>query len=201
METTKFKELFDSSAESGSDLPETVEALRRILDGGRRWFCDVSGNGTEYLCSGAQHGVGFAEGRILVQPDGLAVVNVTSAPLHPEHERSLAKLCRAWNKQFCLEGLRVAGHHLTFETEPLDLVDGRFDADMAMGLALSTIHEFCGAVAALEAGAEPWDLLDFRESQGGGDDDDDGGGMPSSERPCSLFESGVSSHDARLETA
>ena len=179
MDINTFMSIFESSTEGPTtDLAETIEALRRSLDDSHRWFCDVSGNGTEYVCSGVRHGVGFAECRIILQDDGLAIVRAVSVPIAPEHERSMAKLCRAWNKSFKLTGLTVRDGRLVFESAPFDPIGGRISASKAVGLALSTLHAYGSAELALEAGVDPWDLMDMYDEHGGSDDDDhgDGGG-------------------------
>ena len=183
MDTSTFINIYESSPEeSSTNLAETIEALRRSLDKSHRWFYDVSGNGTEYYCSGARNGVGFAECRVILQDDGMAIVRAVSVPFAPEYERSLAKLCRAWNKSFKLTGLRVRDGRFIFESAPFDPIGGRMKASEAVGLALSTVHAYGGVVLALEAGIDPWDLIDIYDEHGGDDDDDDDGmSIPSSD--------------------
>jgi len=107
MDTNKFMQLFASANEVDSDLSETKEALRKVLEDGRHWYCDISGDGTQYLCTGTRHGVGFSQCWITLQPDGMAVVRAVSTPVPEEHVRSMSKLCRSWNKRFMVEGLSV----------------------------------------------------------------------------------------------
>lgn len=185
MDRNDFMKLFDGSepVQGGSDNPDRIDTIRESLSEGRPWYYDVNGDGTEYLCSGARFGAGFVEAHLKVQPDGLCTVFATSVRVPEEHQFSLAKLCRMWNKNFKLEGLAVRDDLLVFETEPLDLVNGRFDANEAMGMALTTMHAYSGAVFALVSGADPWDLIDYenwKKGPGGSgddedDDDDDGG--------------------------
>lgn len=176
MDADKFMELFNSSHEPSTDLDETKEALRTILEDSSCYYYDVSGAGTQYLCSGTRWGVGFARCLLTLRPDGTAVVRADAMPVPPEHERSLRKLCRAWNASFKLEGLKVEDGHMIFESQPFDPL-GKIDGDKAVRLALSTIHTYASAPLALEAGSEPWDLIDLGNDKGprGGEDDDDGG--------------------------
>jgi len=198
MDTNKFMQLFASANEVDSDLSETKEALRKVLEDGRHWYCDISGDGTQYLCTGTRHGVGFSQCWITLQPDGMAVVRAVSTPVPEEHVRSMSKLCRSWNKRFMVEGLSVQDNRIVFETTPFDPVGGRFTGDKVVGLALSTVHEYASAILALEAGVEPWDLLTLydEDHSGGGDDDD--GGMPSLDRISELLRSLGSSSDERM---
>ena len=176
MDANKFMELFNSSQEASVDLDETKEALHGILEDSSCYYFDVSGDGTQYLCSGNRHGVGFARCLLTLRPDGLAVVRAVAMPVPSHHERSMRKLCHAWSTNFKLEGLKVEEGRMVFESQPFDPL-GKIDGDKAVRLALSTINTYASAPLALEAGSEPWDLLDLGDTKGshGGGDDDEGG--------------------------
>lgn len=163
----------------GSDETSGGDKIVESLAGAPSWFFDASGDGTDYRCSGARFGEGFVEARLTIRDDGSGVVYARSVPVPEEHERAMAKLCRMWNQHFRLKGLTVRDGYLTFVSEPLDLVGGRFEAGQAVGLALTTLHTYSSAVLALKAGVDPWELIVYDEWQGGGrgggeDDDDDG---------------------------
>lgn len=170
---------------TGPDGPGDPTVTDKILDSlkeGRPWFFDVSGNGTEYVCSGARFGAGFAEARLTIQEDGVGVVTARAVPVPEELEYSVSKLCRRWNQHFRLPGLTVRDGYLTFVSDPIDLVDGSFEAPEAVGMALSTLHTYSSAVLALRAGVDPWELINYNEWKGGGrgrggDDDDEDDGL------------------------
>lgn len=177
MDAEKFMELFNSSQETSADLDETKDALRTILEDSSSYYYDVSGDGTQYLCSGVRFGVGFARCLLTLRPDGLAVVRAEAMPVPSGHERSMSRLCHTWSTSLKLEGLKVEDGHMVFESQPFDPL-GTIDGDKAVGLALSTIGAYASAPLALEAGTEPWDLIDLgdaRSPRGGGDGDGDGG--------------------------
>ena len=176
MDTSKFMELFDASDEVESDFEVSKEAIRRALDkSDRHFYYDVSGDGTTYYRSGTRNGTGYASCTITLQPDGLATVKVVSLVIPEQHWRSMRKLCSSWNTRFKLKGLKVESGRFVFESAPFDPVSGRFDVDEACSLALSTVHHYASAILALEAGTEPWDLLDLYEEDPSDDGDEDGG--------------------------
>lgn len=176
MDADKFMELFNSSQEAGTDLDETKDALRAILEDSSSYYYDVSGDGTRYLCSGTRFGVGFTRCLLTLRPDGLAVVRAEAMPVPSGHERSMRKLCSTWSTRLKLEGLRVEDGRMVFESLPFDPL-GKVDGDKAVRLALSTINAYASAPLALDAGSEPWDLIDLGDAKGsrGGEDDGDGG--------------------------
>lgn len=191
MDTKKFMALYDSSEEANGNFEESKEAMRRALEApDGHFYYDISGDGTAYYRSGARNGVGYASCVATLRPDGLVTVRVTSLPVPEWHGRSMRKLCLAWNTRFRLKGLKVDNGRLVFEPAPFDPVSGRFNVDEACGLALYTIHSYASAILALEAGMEPWDLLDFDECGPDGDDDDGGGGtsIPSLEAMRDLLQ-------------
>lgn len=175
MDTSKFMELYNSSDEAGSDFDESKHAFQRALDNSdHNYYYDISGNGTAYYRSGARNGIGYASCIVTLQPDGLAMVRVTSLMVPEQHRRSIKKLCGSWNTFFKLKGLKVGEDgRLVFESAPFDPISGLFDADEACSLALSTVHHYASAVLALESGAEPWDLIDLYEKDYHDSDDDD----------------------------
>ena len=146
MDTSKFMELFDSSDEVEGDFEESEEAMRRALDASdKHFYHDISGNGTAYYRSGTRNGAGYASCTITLRQDGLAVVRATSLAIPEQHWRSMRKLCGSWNTHFKLKGLKVEDGRFVFESAPFDPVLGRFDADVACSLALSTIHHYASA--------------------------------------------------------
>jgi hypothetical protein len=177
MDTSKFMELFSSSDKDAGDFGASKEAVRRSLDEkDNRYYYDISGDGTTYYRSGARNGVGFASCTVTLQPDGLATVRATSLMVPAPYESAMRKLSRSWNTRFKLRGFKVEDGRLVFESAPFDPVSSRFDANEACDLALSTVNHYASAVLALEAGTEPWDLLDLYEEEHGDDDDGDDGG-------------------------
>lgn len=191
MDTSKFMALFESSSEDGSDLERSKEAVRKSLDANDRYYYDISGDGTAYCRSGTRNGIGFVTCSITLTPDGLATVRAESVGVPEGHARSMRKLCSSWNSRFKLRGLKVEDGRLVFESAPFDPVSGRFDADEACSLALSTVHHYASAVLALEARTDPWDLLDlYEEDDDHGDSDDDDGGtsVPSLEQVRDLLQ-------------
>lgn len=176
MDTKKFMALCVSSEEANGNFEESKEAMRRTLEvPDYHFYYDISGDGTAYYRSGTRNGVGYASCVATLRPDGLATVHVTSLPVPKLHEHSLKKLCSTWNTRFRFKRLKVENDRLVFESAPFDPVSNCFDVDEACELALSTIHSYASALLALEAGTEPWDLLDFDECGPDGDDDDNCG--------------------------
>ena len=183
MDASKFMELFDSSPEECSDFESAKEALHDLLEGSDRSYYDVSGNGTQYYYSGNHHGAGFARCLLTLHPDGFATVRIDAMPVPHEHELTMRKLCRRWDSDFKLCGLKVEDGHIVFESEPFDPL-GDMDCERAAGLAMSTIHAYASAVLALEAGAMPWDLIDLdRQGDRPGDGGAGDGGGGESEAP------------------
>lgn len=190
MDRDTFMRLFDESemdeamatGPGGPGSPKGKEKIFESLEEGASWFFDASGNGTDYRCSGARFGEGFVEARLTIEEDGTGIVFARSAPVPDEYEYSLAKLCRMWNRHFRVKGLYVRDGYLTFESEPIDLVNGSIEASRLVGMALTTVHAYTGAILALKAGVDPWELIEYDEWDGGGrgggnddeDDEDDG---------------------------
>ncbi|MDO4805698.1 MAG: hypothetical protein Q4A07_00475 [Coriobacteriales bacterium] len=193
MDASKFMQLFDSSDRVESDFETSKEAIRRALDkDDAPFYYDISGDGTSYYRSGIRNGAGYSSCILTLQPDGFATVRATSVAVPEEHWNAMRKLCGSWNVRFKLRGLKVQDGKLVFESAPFDPVSGRFDANEACGLALSTVHHYASSVLALEADTEPWDLLDLYEEDydDSGDDDDDGGtSVPSLEEVRDLLQS------------
>lgn len=159
-----------------------VKVVREQLEGSdRRWYYDVSGDGTRYVASGCRHGVGFARVTVEVLPDGCAQVVVRAGQrVNPRYERGLRKLFSYYSSQFKVRGLEVEEGRVVFRTQPFDPEAFRFDVDQVVGLALSTVHAYAGVTLALDAGVEPWELMDYPvgSSDTGGSDDDPEGGLP-----------------------
>ena len=177
MDTSKFMELYNSSDEEEGGFEASREAVRRSLDEqDDRYYYDVSGDGTSYYRSGARNGVGFSSCTLTLRPDGLATVRAASLTVPAQHEGAMRKLSKSWSSRFKLRGFKVEYGRLVFESAPFDPVSSRFDANEACDLALSTVHHYASAVLALEAGAEPWDLLDLYEDDPGDGDDGGSGG-------------------------
>ena len=176
MDATKFMELYGRADETGG-AESAKEAVRESLAGDtKHYFFDLSGDGTHYRCSGVRFGVGFSRCDVSLGEDGLVTVRATIAPVPQGRDRDLGRLCRMWSKRFILEGLAVEDGKFVFVAEPFDPVGGRMDCARATGMALSTVHAYASATLALEAGAEPWDLVDLDNRRGGhGGGDDEGG--------------------------
>lgn len=174
MRSEKFVEMLGLMPE-GPDLGEARDRLREQLEGsGRYWFHDVSGNGTRYETSGRRHGIAFARGIVELHDDGMVVVRVeTGQRVSPELERATRKLFSCYSSRFKVPGLAVEDGRAVFVTEPFDAFAGSRDVEEVLGLALSTVHAFGGVMLALDAGVEPWTLIDYDEPDDG--DDDDGG--------------------------
>ncbi len=196
MDTSKFMELFNSSDESEDDFDEIKKAFQRALDNSDvHFYYDISGDGTAFYRSGARNGIGYASCIVTLREDGLASVRATSLVVPKQNRRSIKKLCGSWNTFFKLKGLKVdEDGRLVFESAPFDPISGRYDADEACSLALSTVHHYASAIIALEAGAEPWDLIDLYEKDDYSIDDDggdkDGGtSVPSLEEVRDLLQS------------
>lgn len=178
MDTSVFNQLFSSAHGVKSDPSEMIESIRISLDASPipLAFYDISGNGTEYLCSGARGGVGFVDCRISLLQDSTAVIRTTPIPVPAEIESRLSKLCRIWNKTLFLEGLTVRDGFMFFESGPfpiceclfpwmagssIDSLDDRsfIDIPRRVAFALETIRRYTFAILALEAGVDPRDLL------------------------------------------
>lgn len=172
MRSEKFVEMLGLMPE-GPAPAEASERLREQLDAsGRYWFHDVSGDGTRYETNGRRHGIAFARGIVELRPDGLVVVRVeTGQRVAPELERATRKLFSCYSSRLKVPGLAVEDGRAVFVTAPFDALEGRRDVEEVLGLALSTVHAFAGVMLALDAGAEPWTLIDYDEPGDGGDDD------------------------------
>lgn len=178
MDSRKFVEMLGLMPE-GRCPEEVVEAVREQLENaGRHWYQDVSGDGTRYETNGRRHGVAFARGIVELRPDGNAVVRVeTGQRVAPELERAARKLFSYYSSRFKVPGLAVDDGRVIFETEPFDPLNGRFEVETVVGLALSTVHAYGGVMLALDAGVDPWTLLDYDDDDDD-DDDDDGESAP-----------------------
>ncbi len=178
MRTEYFRDYCESLPDA-DDRERRAEAVREQLEAStRRWYFDESGDGTRYVTSGTRHGVGFARATVEVLPDGRAQVVVrTGQRVNPSLERDLRKLFSHYSSKFKVRGLEVEEGQVVFRTQPFDPTSFRFDTDRVVSLALSTVHAYAGVTLSLDAGVEPWELVDyFEDSDLDGPDDD--GGLP-----------------------
>lgn len=179
MDARKFMELLEGSEECAPDRARSIEVVREQL--GEDSHChvfDASGDGTLYRFDGLHFGCAYAEGTVRVLDDGRVVVSVdTGVPVPRGCEPALRRLFLRYNDMFKVPGLLVRDGVVAFETAPFD-PEGSYPANRIVGMALCTVHDYVGVPLALEAGARPWDLLDYDSDEDGGDDDDDDDGDP-----------------------
>lgn len=176
MDAKTFMGLYEASEECAPDVARTVDIVREQLEGDARCRAyDASGNGTLYQFDGLRFGCAYAEGTVRVREDGLVAVSVDSGiPVAPENEPTLRKLFLRYNDHFKVPGLAVRDGYMVFEPAPFDPEASEYSVGFVMGAAMSVTHNYAGVPLALEAGARPWDLLDYDFD--GFDDDDDGDG-------------------------
>ena len=149
------------------DFATTIAALREQLEADKRLdYVDVSdGAGTAYAFDGLSLGAGFADGRLTVDEDGFVTVRIETGITIPEDLRpAVRKLFRKYNSGFIVEGLELGEDGtMVFHSAPVDIINGSQTGPLLAGRGMFTVHEFAGLGLALEAGAEPWDLLDYSE--------------------------------------
>lgn len=164
------------SSQDAGGRGRAAEALREQFEKSRRGYVDVSGDGTRWKVSGTRHAISFATGEVELRPDGLATVRVDAGQAFrdPERARFARKLFSSYNGPLKFPGLYVDdGGRVVFRSEPFDPV-ADMSADQAVGFALSTVHAYSYVWAALEAGVDPWDLLEpepWQSPRPGGDGD------------------------------
>lgn len=174
MDVKEILKLYATSEES-DEFKKAKEAVRTSLaEDESLSFRDVDGDGTHYRCVGLRHGVGYAVCDVHVGADGLVWVEGTCMPIAEVYQRDLSRLCRMWNEHFILKGFLVDEGQLAFRSEPFDATDGDMSASRAVRMVFSTFHDYASAPLALEAGVDPWELINLDEACGGTDDEDDG---------------------------
>lgn len=159
MDTDRFVSLFDEP-EAQSDFERNKDILKTTLkDAPKPYYYDISGDGTTYVRSGGRNGCGYATCTITLAPDGLVTIKCVAIPVPEQYEAAVRKLFKFFNASFKLKGLKVEDGRVVFETSPFDPATSRFDVDVAASLALSTINNYAYVTLALEAGAEPYDIV------------------------------------------
>ena len=186
MDAKRFEELFGGTGEdvlAGNVVDEVRRQLERT---NRHWYYDISGDGTCYVASGTRHGVGFARAEVTVDEGGMAEVVIrTGQRVAPDRERALRKLLRHYSSAYRVEGMTVEDGQVVYRCQPFDPLRFSRGVDYVVGLGFAMIHSFAGVSLALDAGVEPWRLVDYRDrpslssrppfSDDDDDNDDDGG--------------------------
>lgn len=161
-----------NSASSCIDAPcvevegETpLEAARRQLRDNDRAHFHESPEGTFRGC-GSRHGVGYAEAIAVLDPQtGLADIDIDAhLRVAPEAVKGTRKLFRRLNQQFIVPGLAVdEDGSVHFRTErPCDPL--KDDLSEWLGKGFTTVHAHAYMVAQINAGMEPWDVLQASEN-------------------------------------
>lgn len=177
MDTSRFLEVLSGAAETGVTLENSVREVRRQLEEGDRHTFYEAASGRRYVCSGIRFGVGYAQAAVEVLDDGLVQVSVHGGMrVSKAVEPALRKLLRRYSARMKVRGFVVEEGRMAFRTAPFDPADAPYPIERIVGLALSSVRAYAGVPLALEAGADPWDLLDYdrRDPRGGGGADDGG---------------------------
>ena len=171
------------------DAPRDAKAaVRASLEGDRRrYYVDVSGDGTHYVCSGIRSGAGFSRCDVTLDGEGLVTVRANSVLVPENYIRDVGRLARVWNKRFIIDGFTIEDDRLMFVTDPFDPLDSKYECADVVGKALSTIHHFAGVVLALDAGVAPWDVLDLFDKKNDGPSDDDDSAPSEEEDPLAAL--------------
>ena len=138
----------------------TLETVRAQLDEDSIYFLEEPA-GT-FVSNGTRHGCGFATITVTVDEEsGTATFDVaTHQRVSPRNARSARRLMRMVNNTLIQTGLELGedGTAHFVPERPLDVRGGE-NVGVAVGRALTTVHDTAWKLTALEAGVKPWKLV------------------------------------------
>lgn len=138
----------------------TLETVRAQLDEDSIYFLEDP-VGT-FVSNGTRHGCGFATIAVTVDEEaGTATFDVaTHQRVSPRSARSARRLMRMVNNTLIQTGLELSedGTAHFIPERPLDVRGGE-NVGVAVGRALTTVHDTAWKLTALEAGVKPWKLI------------------------------------------
>lgn len=152
----------DEAQASSGDMIDLVR--KQLEEYTRAWFYEEP-EGVFNSC-GVRFGVGFAEPRIIVDPQtGLVDIEIdTHLVARPEQLKYVRKILRHYNSEMQVTGYVVEDDgRVWFRTStPVDVRAGG-NIGEAYGKSMSSVHAHANIFLQLAAGVDPWDVLNGKE--------------------------------------